>query len=779
MRVRELEKGLEEEHSLHSSEPHRLLQESLLSIAAPPTQEDHEAEAEDGPISGFGTLMMANDGTRMKWLGATAVASWFLEGEGEEADNPSQDGEEGELENGILDLCHNFPFGDLQVDDRLRDEIYAYLPQDESEAIILVECYFKNVAWLYNFVPKKNLLEMVHTLYDPSAPPLHPHRVAILYAVFALNVLVDQFPRPSWRKSSTYRQLACAALGAETIFGANATLATVQAMCLLSLWYQLAFESGDPSKSWGFLGLTFKIAQSIGLHRDGRGWNLPEEEALDRRRTFWELQALDSWQAMNWGRPPSITKMHLDCPQPFDTEESLGHPPHFHRWKHHYVSEGIMNILDQVLIPHTTTSPPHAIILKLDTKIRSCAIPAKLQLKDASARAQADDMLLLQHYTSMLSRESALMYLHRGFFAKAVFDPPHDPLRHKFAHSVLAAYTSATQILKWLNEIITSYSHILNRIFGWWGHAYSSAVTLGGLVVMAPACNLAEQALKEFDIAIDMLNKGTVGVSARRILPALEKLQTKAHRSIQLHRSGMWKPEKKAPPPPEMPGLGTATLPLAGKSEQTPPRTSPPIKTSPSSGPRLPANIDLPAFHSPSELHLRPVTILPDAHMQEQNMDFIPMAISPQEIMNAATANYYHPSTQFQDQTVRPCSRAQSFDDFLRLHRLQDREMPGPISSAPPVRVELPQQQQQHQMMNYEQISEHRHQESWEQHPYAPSFDSYGEPHNIHENRGQPVPHRKLDGMSHFPVTDQGEYAVDAYNYSELTWQHFMNGLEL
>lgn len=155
MRVRELEKGLEEEHSLHSSEPHRLLQESLLSIAAPPTQEDHEAEAEDGPISGFGTLMMANDGTRMKWLGSTAVASWFLEGEGEEADNPSQDGEEGELENGILDLCHNFPFGDLQVDDRMRDEIYAYLPQDESEAIILVECYFKNVAWLYNFVPKK------------------------------------------------------------------------------------------------------------------------------------------------------------------------------------------------------------------------------------------------------------------------------------------------------------------------------------------------------------------------------------------------------------------------------------------------------------------------------------------------------------------------------------------------------------------------------------------------------------------------------------------------
>lgn len=59
LRVRELEKGLEDERSQHSSEKHPLLEDHLLSIAAPPTQEDHEAEAEDGPISTFGTLMIA------------------------------------------------------------------------------------------------------------------------------------------------------------------------------------------------------------------------------------------------------------------------------------------------------------------------------------------------------------------------------------------------------------------------------------------------------------------------------------------------------------------------------------------------------------------------------------------------------------------------------------------------------------------------------------------------------------------------------------------------
>ena len=76
-----------------------------------------------------------------------------------------------------------------------------------------------------------------------------------------------------------------------------------------------------------------QVAQSIGLHRNGKSWNLSEEESLDRRRVFWELQALDVWQALGYGRPPSLVKPHFDCPQPFDTEESLGHPPNFHRWK--------------------------------------------------------------------------------------------------------------------------------------------------------------------------------------------------------------------------------------------------------------------------------------------------------------------------------------------------------------------------------------------------------------------------------------------------------------
>ncbi|CAG7847734.1 SubName: Full=Uncharacterized protein {ECO:0000313/EMBL:CCA67892.1} [Serendipita indica DSM 11827] len=757
LRVRELESGLQAERSLTSSEPHPLLDESLLSIAAPATQEDHSALAEDGPISGFGTLMVAEDGTRMKWLGATAVAAWFLE-DGVDEDAAAHQNSEWELDKHILDLCHNFPFGNLLIHDKSKEELYNYVPQDEADAHLLVDRFFNSVGWLYNFVPRQKLHEMVQSMYDPSMQIIGPHKLAVVYMIFALNVLVDQDPKPEWRSSHTYSQLARACLGVETVFGTNATLATVQALSLLSLWYQLADDSGDPSRSWGCLGLTFKVAQSIGLHRDGKNWNLSEEESLDRRRVFWELQALDVWQALGYGRPPSLVKPHFDCPQPFDTEESLGHPPNFHRWKHHYIS-AIMSVLDHALISNSTTSStsPHAIILKLDTKIRSCAIPAKLQLKDAAARSQADEMLLLQHYTSMLSKESALMYLHRGFFARAVFDPPHEPLRHKYSHSVLACFTSACQILRWMREVVYPYSHLLNRLFGWWGHAYSSAVTLGGLVVMSPGCNLAEQALREFDAAIEMLNHGTVGPKARRILPALEKLQKKARENYELFRAGKWHPDnKKNPPPPEMPGLGAASLPLASKMH------SQPQDFDVSNHPGL---WEMEVQPSPPSSRGFSGSISPEDQIALQLPIHTPGPSIP------ITVDMARPELSIPPEGIayQRAQRAQSFDDYLRLHRMQDSYMVNTnTQSAPPVTTTLP---------------------SFSQHPYqmpptghAPATTVaaatpwtghdqhmvYYDPMSLH----QPPP--PLDGSVAFEPHDAG-----GDHYNEVSWQLFVNGLGL
>ena len=245
----------------------------------------------------------------------------------------------------------------------------------------------------------------------------------------------------------------------------------------------------------------------------------------------------------------------------------------------------------------------------------------------------------------------------------------------------------------------------------------------------------------------------------------------------------MWKPQKKAPPPPEMPGLGTATLPLTSKSEHhTPPlpHSTPPFKTSPQSATRMHANLDLSNFHTPPERNLRPIEISPDMHMHDPGMEFIPMTISPHEVMHAATVNYFQSPTQLQDQAGRPCSRAQSFDDFLRLHRFQDRETAAattaPVLSAPLSTTELPQMPQHHHVNSMEHMQDPPH-DGWVQHPYAPSYNSYGAPHGVNNAVTPSLPTQNIDGMSHFPVIDLGEY--DQISYNDVSWQQFMNGLEL
>lgn len=79
LRVRDLERALDEETS-SQGRTHPLLDDAYRAIAAPPTQADHAAEAEEGAISTQGTIVVNDDGTS-KWLGPTAVAAWFLEDE--------------------------------------------------------------------------------------------------------------------------------------------------------------------------------------------------------------------------------------------------------------------------------------------------------------------------------------------------------------------------------------------------------------------------------------------------------------------------------------------------------------------------------------------------------------------------------------------------------------------------------------------------------------------------------------------------------------------------
>ena len=73
---------------------------------------------------------------------------------------------------------------------------------------------------------------------------------------------------------------------------------------------------------------------------------------------------------------------------------------------------------------------------------------------------------------------TALLYVHRTFFAQALSDHPTDPLRSPYSPSFLAGYRSACILLSSLREQFALFPVQIARFWVLWTHAFSSAVSV-------------------------------------------------------------------------------------------------------------------------------------------------------------------------------------------------------------------------------------------------------------------------------------------------------------
>lgn len=67
--------------------------------------------------------------------------------------------------------------------------------------------------------------------------------------------------------------------------------------------------------------------------------------------------------------------------------------------------------------------------------------------------------------------------MHRGFFATALQEAPEDPLSHKYAPSVLAAYNSACSYVGLIKSMYSQYPKLIARMWFYFTHVFSSAVS--------------------------------------------------------------------------------------------------------------------------------------------------------------------------------------------------------------------------------------------------------------------------------------------------------------
>lgn len=560
LRIRELETALSSLQAKHSDDPHPLLSPDQLLTGSIRKEEE---DPNDAPVTSFGSLMIGGDGTA-KYFGATSGAEWVIPLEDDTAQqgyscapvsvkgngNPFKGASDLDLVNG------GFP-GPVDADmldiPALKKMVIAELPP-RDRAISLINTYYSRVAWQFDPIRRTRLINefFVPCYENVQDPPISPHGVALLYAIFGLGMFHTPELNNYASQAHHYITLSRASLALDCIF-VNTSVTAIDAMLLHVQYLEMSDDPGGAAKAWATLGTTLKLAQALGLHREPSMWGLPVDEVSRRRRTMWELVVYDHWLALHVGRPPMISRQHFDVEIPFDEPDVTDTDPNFHRGKHHFSLVCLWPVLDLALASGNRGS--YSALLKLDKKIRDWTLPIHLRVAKHTVPEERQTAYIFQRTSVFMVREIGLMCLHRSYFARALLEPPFDPLRGQYSRSVLAAYASACAVLGRIRTLYAREPIIMARFPFFWTHSFSAAVILGAIVTRAPDCPLAATALVEFDHAVEMFKRARNGYRAGRLLPVLLDLQSKAKASKESFERGTWSRPTESDPA-LFPGLG-------------------------------------------------------------------------------------------------------------------------------------------------------------------------------------------------------------------------------
>ncbi|KAG8214728.1 Choline/Carnitine o-acyltransferase-domain-containing protein [Butyriboletus roseoflavus] len=427
----------------------------------------------------------------------------------------------------IEKLSQTFPYPWLP-NNPMRERIFSMIPSRE-EAEYLCSQARLNALWQYNLDPSETWLpNLVHHVYTTPVQDLCFRRLSLLFIMMSIGLLVDLNQQNESPRADLYHRLARASLCEMNLMD-EPNLDLIQTLFYM-IWYLLIFsdKSQAVAYAWSIMGLAVKLAQSLGLHRDGNRWKVIPEESQRRRMLFWELLNLDARLALSLGRPPSICLDHVDCRRPSYAAPEMYIVPgaqSYHEWKHGF----FLNCLTPVLTTAISAQPqPYQRILDVDRIIRNFSIPPTLDIFNIDG-IHDNRQLTMQQVLVSSGREIVLLQLHRNFFTVAVSDYDAFSYHHKFAPSAVATYLSATRLIATLKALEAREPQLSKRFMCFWFNAFSGAVALSLIVSRTPFLSLAPCALQELDTVHRLFAK--VAEECPKVAQALPLLTKIAERS--------------------------------------------------------------------------------------------------------------------------------------------------------------------------------------------------------------------------------------------------------
>ncbi|ORY30182.1 fungal-specific transcription factor domain-domain-containing protein [Naematelia encephala] len=521
---------------------------------------------------GSGTLVLSRSGAS-KWLGPTAGSEWLRDQETsglarKEIDTPpvSQRPSPKEIPKQLEDEAGHFPF-QKDVPHSKTQDILSRLPLEE-DARVLIDSYYRYFAWNYNIAPRNVLQPIIDRLYRQlslhgfTMPAEVSHQqLALVFAILAMGSLHNLEVAPNDSCAVEYLALSKLCLTKGNFMTHN-TLAGVQTIHIMG-HIQLETEHGRGGDAvWPLWGMAMRFSHAMGLHRDGARWNLPIEVVEERRLVFWQTYAADVFQANCFSRPSSIDPRYIDAAFP---REPVGV-----RYSNDVDNRGFFTlkyelskisarILDFAMVvekgSYTTVSDLHQTIIDFERNIpfqlrcraAMACIPSswpdpEVVVRDSLEVSTKNLKQTFQQYTLAINISEALLFLHRPFFAAAMYEQSGDLAPSTRGQSYLAVIERCNVIIQASASLFSLFPAVVARHWFFWYHTFNAAVCVGTLVLRHPASRFAAFGLSQIDQAISLFASCAQIRTSQRTLQNLQWLlcvRKRAHKRMSNQPSDM------------------------------------------------------------------------------------------------------------------------------------------------------------------------------------------------------------------------------------------------
>ncbi|KAF5330267.1 hypothetical protein D9758_014459 [Tetrapyrgos nigripes] len=544
-RVRQLEEALRSLQATCSSDPHPLLSPELLQLKI--TQDYYSVpqsissvlsqSTSDGLRESVNALsLIQSEPSNLPIVGEVYIEV-FLAANSEYSSNRQLDVIREEIgppvvPPDVLQLSATFPFP-WAVDLRIRALIRGSLPPREEAEAVCDEAR-GNALWQYNLDPSETFLRnLIHHCYASPIDELSPRRLALLLMVLSIGSLVDLNKPLGNLYGEAYHHLARASV-CEIPLMEEPDFDTLHALFFM-IWYHLIFSDNKKAVgyAWNLMGFVAKLAQGLGLHREGGRLKLIPEEHEKRRCIFWELLNLDCRMSLSLGRPPSICLSHIDIKPPTYQTQGIFVPREeilYHEWKNSFFITCLSPILEAIIAPQ---APDYSVFLALDSKVRDFMVPEILDERNVNNGGN-HRFLVMQRALVSTGRHIALLQLHRRHFMEAMNSPDFFDLSHQFAPSVLATYLSASSMIAAVETLFEQEEQLSGRFLCFWFNAFSASVSLSLLASRAPTCALAPCILSDLErVCCLFVRAAKILPFSAKTLPVIQKMAEKARRVFQ------------------------------------------------------------------------------------------------------------------------------------------------------------------------------------------------------------------------------------------------------